>query len=672
MRIEIILPYLNAAKMYGVWAMEESQIDFTQDFKRADRCRICYAAYELQKHLNLTLGEKAAQVVNIRSSDQIYLIELKLNAEFSEKDSFEMIPQKNGLRIESCSSVGLLYGVYRFLEVQGWRWYAPEGTGSMLCKEAQTKAPKLNHFEVLRKKISEKPDFNNIRGFDYDGASKDSEDLVIWMARKRLNFVMDRPLTRKLALKLGMKLYQGGHIFETILNPHQLLENGKTLWENHPDWYGAPETGKKEVSKAILTQFNVTDPALYDFLVPRFLHKIQTEWSHAEIIYIWGFDVWGSYCHAPESLKIGNGTDQMLYFASELRRRFNDLLKNGLILHSFKMALCLYEGCATMEVPKNNIPENLRKSGDYLIFYPINRSYAKGIDDSKSKFNHFYWERLQAFQKKAQGMPIVVGEYFNLSLHEDMPLVMNKLIKSDLKKYHSLGVRGMTYMHVPPVEWGVRVVTQNIYSESLWSVDRDFQEKDFFSFYYPGQEGFSKKIYQTLEKVTSIISDLRNFRPQGIWVTLRDWEGKKEGVPIYQFTEFKSARKLFDQIDRDVRLLVDLYQKIDFFISKIKRSNEYQEIIEARFSEINRSIIFMRGIIEFMGFFSKVYEYDRIGDMAQKKKAMKGLIQAKNQLLKITHSIVFCGEKSGYEVLDGFSHTRLKKSFELLMKRERL
>lgn len=36
----------------------------------------------------------------------------------------------------------------------------------------------------------------------------------------------------------------GGHIFETIVAPDRVMPSGKTLWEECPQWYGLPASGR--------------------------------------------------------------------------------------------------------------------------------------------------------------------------------------------------------------------------------------------------------------------------------------------------------------------------------------------------------------------------------------------------------------------------------------------
>jgi len=152
------------------------------------------------------------------------------------------------------------------------------------------------------------------RGFDFEGVSKESEALLLWMARNCLNVCGYRLNTVALAQKLGMTLKVGGHIFESILDPDRRLEDGLTLWESHSEWYGLPADGKREKSKALETQFCVYRRDLRNGLAAELIRLLMGDWYEADRIDIWGFETWGSCCTCADCVGLGNGSDQNLFF----------------------------------------------------------------------------------------------------------------------------------------------------------------------------------------------------------------------------------------------------------------------------------------------------------------------------------------------------------------------
>lgn len=118
MNINLVLPYENTEKELFIWAYEEKQIDFRKERFRATRCTVAYAAVELIKYLTklscqVTYTEHvAADVVNVF---------LEAQSEEYEEDEFFMIPVSEGLKIVGKGRVGVLYGAYEFLRMQGIR-----------------------------------------------------------------------------------------------------------------------------------------------------------------------------------------------------------------------------------------------------------------------------------------------------------------------------------------------------------------------------------------------------------------------------------------------------------------------------------------------------------------------------------------------------------------------
>ena len=237
MELEILLPFPSAETMTESWAFSEAQIDFRHDPEAGARCTISYAAVELRTHLLQMEPDAQICFVSQRHNGKA-VIELHADSLTASGDAYALLPQKDGLLIRGAGRVGVLYGVYEFLKMQGWRWlepgtageYAPEpGCGLLWPKNAvhDASASTLG------------------RGFSIEGALKESADLLIWMARNRMNAYGDRPNTRALMRKLGIVMRDGGHIFEAILAPDRPTPSGRTLWDAHPEWYGTPATDPK-------------------------------------------------------------------------------------------------------------------------------------------------------------------------------------------------------------------------------------------------------------------------------------------------------------------------------------------------------------------------------------------------------------------------------------------
>ena len=58
----------------------------------------------------------------------------------------------------------------------------------------------------------------------------------------------------------------------------------------------------------------------------------------------------------------------------------------------------------------------------------------------------------------------MVGEYYNVSKFADLPYLFPSVMIKDFQYYKTLSIKGMTYMHLPMTEWGVRNLTQVLFA----------------------------------------------------------------------------------------------------------------------------------------------------------------------------------------------------------------
>lgn len=373
MNINLVLPYDGAFEMVHTWAQEEQNIDFRKNFFAAARCTIAFAATELEAYL-----QRMGFEVSVSSqcvSESLNLV-LAADSEQSEQCGFYLSPFKNGLNIRGESRIGVLYGCYEFLRMQGVRWLNPD----------RDIVPQKLDFPVLpEEERFYQPSMPLGRGFDFEGPLKESKSLWLWMARNRLNLSAYRPNTAQFQKKLGMSFKIGGHIFEEILNPDKVGRDGKTLWEQHRDWYG---TDKKE--DALRTQFCTSNEELLEYLSETIVDRLKHQWYWADRVDVWGFDCWGNTCMCERCRRLGNGSDKMLHFVAYLRRYINQKIETGELDHNVRLVMCAYEGTATLEPPEKPIPKELVNSGDYIVFYPILRCYEHAFFDDACSMNEFY------------------------------------------------------------------------------------------------------------------------------------------------------------------------------------------------------------------------------------------------------------------------------------------
>ena len=593
--LSIVVPFLGAVRETGVWADEEAGIDFRRDPQRSARCTAGFAATELRSHLLGCLPE--GTTISFCEADPgegpVIILAIEDASRFGEQ--FELIPVPRGVLIRGLGRLGLTFGAYEFLRLQGWRWYAPGKDGA--CAPARLQAPLWPTAPVAGQ-----PGFSHVRGFDIEQPSRESADLVLWMARNRMNMVGDRPGIRALARKLGMHIQAGGHIFERALDPDRPMPSGRSLWEDHQDWFGVPASGRRLKAVAQRTQFNVVHSGLQDFLAKGLLEQINGAWREADIVYVWGFDTWGDDCRCPDCQSLGNGSDQILHLFSALRTRLDAARADGRLDHDVRLCMCAYEGTASLEAPTGKVPANLVRAGDYTVYYPINRCYDHAFSDPACAINARY-HRILAAQLATPGqVPVCVGEYWNVSKFDDLPLVFTQRISEDLPTYHRLGAAGMTYMHVPLLAWSVRTATQGLYAELAWNPEGDSAAwmGEFCARWYGPHARAMAGVLSTLENAFSAIADWRAWSERSILTELMNWDGRKPAAALGAKTHFATPAAAMAAGTATARQVRSVLTTLDGLLKLERARGADDDRIERRLGEDRRAVIWGRDCIELM------------------------------------------------------------------------
>ena len=554
--ITIVVPYQNASLLVKTWANEESQIDFRNDSVCAARCTVAFTATELSYYLKKTLTQTDISFSEIRPVNGFF-IELAIKKTGSKDCSFSIEPESGGILITGNGRAGLLYGGYEFLRIQGWRWYG-------LGEEGEIAPPKQVALILPETKKTFHPSMDLGRGFYMSTKLKQSSNLLLWMARNRLNLISYVTATAPLANKLGMLFINGGHIFESILDPDRPMPSGKILWDEHRDWYGLPKDGKKAKDKALLTQFCVNQPDLVKFCGEELLKLLMGKWEETDLVNLWGFDTWGNTCMCEKCKQLGNSTDQSLHFFSAIRDYLKTARANGRLDHDVRMVLCAYEGTSTVKGSKNPIPENLVKAGDLVTFYPINRCYSYNFFDKDCKDNDSYNLNLGSWANSQPPLGIFFGEYYNVSKYEDLPVLFTNSMRVDIPGYYNAGCRGMIYMHVPFVSWGPRTLTQILYAQLAWDIttDVDVFLDEYFKNWYGSSATPMRESYKKDEEGWKYISQWRNWY-RSVLSQLLNWDGsipKEElAMPEHFSTPLEIVQKGLHSVDmlKDAHSLVD-------------------------------------------------------------------------------------------------------------------
>lgn len=557
MQISIVVPFEGSQRETPLWAHEEERIDFRREPDRAARCTVSFAAMELRDFLLRTLRD--ARIVFVRERpDSGRFIELSVPRPERVDCGFRLEPEGQGVLIVGEGRPGVLYGAYHLLRLQGWEWFAPGPGGEQV-------PPTADDLRLPAAAVRQEPSMSLGRGFDFVWLSKESHTFWIWMARSGLNVSSWRAATGPLGRKLGMIFRMGGHVFEKILDPDRPMPSGRTLWEEHRDWYGLPAEGERTKEKAQSTQFCVSRPDLLSFLGAELLEHVAGPWKEADRVDVWGFDTWGSGCGCPGCRGLGTGTDRMLVLLAAMRRALDAARRDGRLDHDVRLIGCAYEGTATMEGPTRPVPAELLAAGDTVTSYPINRCYGHDFEDPGCAVNVFYRKALDGWLSMDPTLPHTLGEYYNVSKFEDLPLLFTARMRRDIPAFHAHGVRGLTYMHVPMTAWGVRTLTQWLYARLAWDAGADVDAllDRYFTGWYGPHAGAMRRAYGLVERAGAAIGDWRRWGKRSVLSQLLAWDGSRPTAAIPADTHWAGPAEAVASGRRSVKDLEEALAILD-------------------------------------------------------------------------------------------------------------
>lgn len=532
--LTLVLPYAGADQQTPYWARGENEIDWNRGGPETERCTVAFAAVELRDHLLRTVRNleivfraepptRGEAIVIGPASTLRERLGVKVPAVPADPQGFVIRSlRRNRLVLAGGGREGTLYAVYAWLEELGWRWQEPGAAGEL----APDPRPDL-HLAGWRTASS--PAFPLFRGFHTAPKSLESRDLFLWMARNRLNMCAWFPQSGAVLRKLGFRFISGGHVLERILDPDLPQPDGRTLFEAHPDWF-AEVNGKRERAQAYRYQCCVANRAAVKHITDHIVERFRTEWGETDWQNIWMFDTWAGWCQCARCQALGNDADRYLYFLSHVRAAVDRAVQARRLRRDPGLVLVAYEGTPSLGGPSRGIPDNLATGRNLVLYAPINRCYAHTMaDPACGEFNTRYAQALEQWCREAKRLPVGMLEYYNVSKFEDLPVLFTRTIGRDIAYYHRVGVRGMSYMHVPVALWGPRALTQVLYAKLSWQPNASVAEivTDYLQRRYSGAADLMRRFYDELEQAYANMTAWRNWE-EHVTVNRRllAWDGQ--------------------------------------------------------------------------------------------------------------------------------------------------
>lgn len=273
--------------------------------------------------------------------------------------------------------------------------------------------------------------------------------------------------------------------------------------------------------------------------------------------------------------------------------------------HRVRLVTCAYDGTGNMEPPKNPIPQNLIKASDMVVYYPITRCYEHDIYDESCPVNKRFAELLRGWLAVTPSLPMVIGEYYNVSKFEDLPILFTQRIKNEIPYYRKMGVQGITYMHFPLLNMGIRSITHLLYAELSWNINADCDRivEEYFNKYYGAYAENMKRVYELTEQAFSKCTQWRAWGGESVLSQLLAWDGGIPEKPIKTDGHFTDHKSIIESGTKSAELLKEALE-----ITKEAQKNEIMQrgnisvygraVNPAELEKLNRGMKISRRISE--------------------------------------------------------------------------
>ncbi|MFO7870199.1 MAG: DUF4838 domain-containing protein [Kiritimatiellia bacterium] len=521
-----VKPFESVAGAAGA----EKRVEWHRGGPKSTACTLGYAAKELASHLRQIgrrldipasvtwSSKKTPGVLRIQlgvvsaSAGFVPAVPVSLSRRLADPQSFAIraMGTRSDPVIQICggSRTGLLYGVYSYLEWLGFRWLDFDD------REASLKFRGCLWRKSL--KVIDKPDFP-LRGF-HTGQRRASKKLLVWCARNRVNYYGRQDDLWPLQRKLGMFLSAEGHIFHRIFDPGKKTGRGKTLFDKHPDWFCLRD-GKRQ---PLVGRPCLGNREAVAYLIEEWIKAYRSFLPCVDAVRLWPQDFWDQWCECDKCRRLGSRSDQLLRIAHAVRRRLDKERSSPGDGRDTKIFICAYGGSGTLDPPESALPRGFDKKGVVVEYFPINRCYNHSLEDPRcTEINRRYRNTLSGWRRT--GLPLIMGEYYNVSMNVNLAMGFNRVMDADLKAYARMKLDGVHYMHVPQQTWGPRALTQWQFARQLWCAAEPGRRirNAYLKRRYGDLADRARKAYDDLERATGNINLLTSWIDASVVIRLR-------------------------------------------------------------------------------------------------------------------------------------------------------
>ncbi|HEU4642212.1 MAG TPA: DUF4838 domain-containing protein [Gemmatimonadaceae bacterium] len=415
-------------------------------------------------------------------------------------DAYAIAVRGERIYLTGGSPRAVLYAAYDLLERLGCRWLAPSFDYYDGASEIVPRAPTLVYRATGD--VIERPTFA-IRKLDMAGARSHTVEtvrqIVEWMPKLRFNTLMVSmksgprgsvtwddwrgPIVPELK-KRGLTLEVGGHGYQNFLAAN-MRENGETLFQRHPDWFGRDSSCAPSRSPTLV--FDTGNPDAVAYLVGNVVKYVT---AHPEIDV---FDFWppdgARWAECRTLAAEGSVEDRH----ARLVRQLHDALKRA--RPDLRLEVIAY---AHAKLP----PAHEALPADVLVdFCPIGQDFDVPIYDPSAENNAIYVDAIRRWRRAFPG-EIGLYSYYRKYAWRSLPNVLPHYMQHDLEWYASIPLQGIS-SYAEPGDWSTYELNHYALGRLAWNprADVDSLVDDFVHARYGAASEAAGAALRSLENV---------------------------------------------------------------------------------------------------------------------------------------------------------------------------
>lgn len=401
-------------------------------------------------------------------------------------------------------AIGLLYGVYDFLDRVGFKWYAPEGPWEIVPDA-------LNWPATIPQETI--PPSAAFRGVRTDDGATIPNSYLIWMARNRFNLIGLSGADATLASALGIKLEAGGHnLISEILSGDRVVAGSK-LADVHSDWYGQGSAPIKLGSDVYDNPCFAAD-GLAEFFANELADRILGgDLSDASIIDVWPSDQTtlslAKSCQKP--WPEAGDVDQLFQFYGTVLGVLNDRLRREMPSRKIRVAgISYYDMWAPPDTRILPRLANLSNVEYIHVLYVNERTYSQPLVPSSDGINKRIYNAMRDWASRLSdgGVKIGVCDYYNYSIYNSLPATFASTLPADHEAYHEIGVDLLTYMHPIGGDPGPRRLTEALRSRLPWGDEPEKVIDEYFSSAFAEHSADVRREYEKFDRALSNMAEM--------------------------------------------------------------------------------------------------------------------------------------------------------------------